>query len=152
MMPETLLPPDAVLVVTMWLRAKLAEVAIAARPEVVGVAVSESLPPARTSAKHIRVRRTGGVMANRVEDAPRIDFQVWHPVDRQQAALAALVRSLFLAAPGTVVPAGAVVPTATTIGRVAEFVGPNQLPDPVAGSTREIIQWTAEVRLRVAAI
>lgn len=144
--------PDAVLVMTLWLRGRLATAPYSSRPEVAGVKVSGELPPARTSSRHIRLRRSGGVRANVAQDAPRLDVQIWHEDDRLRAELAELVRALWLSAPNTVVPAGAVNPRATTIGRVTEFAGPNLLPDPVTGSTREIIQWTVETRLRVAAL
>jgi hypothetical protein len=146
---ELILAPDAALVLTHYLRGRLSASAL---PYAAGVAVSGSLPPGRNVVKHVRVRRTGGVMANLVEDAPRIDVQVWHLDDRQRMDLANLCRAFVWQATGTVVN-GAGMTGPCTIGRVAEFAGPNELPDPRVTASPEsaIIQFTAEIRLRGAA-
>jgi hypothetical protein len=146
---QLVLAPDAALVITHYLRDRLVA---SAHPAAAGVAVSGSLPPGRSVTRHVRVRRTGGTMANRVEDAPRVDVQVWHLDDRQRNALANLCRALIWQATGTVVN-GAGMDGPCTIGRVAEFAGPNELPDPRSTAAPEsaIIQFTAEMRLRGAA-
>lgn len=146
---QLVLPPDAALVVTHYLRGRLlaSPLQVAA-----GVLVSGDLPPGKNVVRHVRVRRTGGVMANTVEDAPRLDLQVWHETDRQRNDLANLVRAFLLDGTGNVVN-GAGMAWPVVIGRVAEFAGPNALPDPrsTASPDQEIIQLTAEVRLRGAA-
>lgn len=147
-MPARIVMPDAMLVLTSFLRSALQP--YIAQPYVAGVKVSTEMPPGKTSAVHIRVRRSGGVpAAHYVEDSPRLDFMVWHPNDRQRWQLAELTRGLIHAATGTVV-SGAPLPAATTIGRVEEFLGPGAFPDPQDDS-REIVMFTAEVRLRGAA-
>jgi hypothetical protein len=146
---QLVLPPDAALVITHYLRGRLAASALA---YAAGVKVSGDLPPGRNVVKHVRVRRTGGAMANVVEDAPRVDVQVWHESDRERNDLANLCRAFLWNAPGTVVN-GAGLAGPVRIGRVAEFAGPNALPDPrsTAAPESEIIQFTAEMRLRGAA-
>ncbi len=146
---ELVLPPDAALVLTHYLRDRLAASAL---PYAADVKVSGSLPAGRNVVKHVRLRRTGGVFANVVEDAPRVDVQVWHLDDRQRMDLANLCRAFIQNAPGTVVN-GAGLAFPVRIGRVAEFAGPNELPDPRSTAAPEsaIIQFTAEMRLRGAA-
>jgi hypothetical protein len=149
--PELFVTADAVLVITHLLRGRLTALA-GGHPEAAGVLVSSELPPGKSPVKHVRVRRSGGVMANVVEDAPRLDLQVWQTTDRARADLVRLCRAIVWQATGLTVT-GAGLPAGVRVGRVAEFAGPNELPDPrsTADPSSTIIQWTAEIRLRGAA-
>lgn len=138
--------PDAALVMTTALRAALA--ARTPPAYATGATVANRNPPAADPGRFIRIRRSGGVPVSVAEDAPRLDFQVWHEDDAGRMALAMYARALVWSMPNTVIRLDGQPPT--TIGQVTEFVGPGQFDDPIKTS-REIILWTMEVRLRGAA-
>lgn len=141
--------PDAELVISGALRAALAAANPTRYPFAAGVLVATAYPAdGATAVKHVRVRRSGGTPVNKVEDAPRLDFQVWYETGAASDAenrmqLARLTRSLLFSLRGNVT-AGA------RIGQVTEFVGPGRFGDPI-NATREIILFTEEIRLRSVA-
>jgi hypothetical protein len=144
-MGEVILYPDAERAVTLALRSLLAGVDQAAYPFVAGVRVSTQYPPGATPVRHIRVRRSGGVITNLVEDAARLDFQVWYFTDatsdgEDQMKLAQLARGL-IGGSLNAIYGGA------RFGQAAEFVGPGRFDDPI-DSAREIVLFTTEIRLR----
>ena len=150
MTAQIALSVDAEWVVTTYLPA-----ALAARSEsyAAGVAVSTKLPPGQNPVRHVRVRRVGGVPYSLVQDSPRIDVQVWYrtgqPTDEaNRNQLALLVWALLHAIRSRVV----VLPNglAVTCYRVADFAGPQALPDP-ADSTKTITGLTVEIGMRIRA-
>lgn len=149
-MAEIIVGPDAEQVVLTWLRQAVA--AASPAPSFAdGLKLRTKLEPGVSPAgPFATLRRSGGVMTNLVEDAARIDFRVWHDSDGERMALALWLRALAFSSRGSMVTvprtAGPV-----TIGRWSEFVGPGRFPDPQDGA-REIILFTAEVRLRAAAV
>jgi hypothetical protein len=148
MTDELIVMPDAELALTLYLRERLAMLSpVPAYAS--GVRVATENPPASNPGRFVRIRRSGGTVVNLVEDAARLDAQIWHDSDRNRMALAQLVRAMLFLAKGTVMAAG-ILPVRTTIGQVVEFVGPGRFEDPL-DSSREIILFTVEVRLRGAA-
>lgn len=137
---------DAPLVMCEVVRAGLAALDPDEHPVIVGVRVSTRLPPGTTPTRHVRVRRTGGVMVNVVEDAARLDYQVRVETGDETAdeaartELAGLVYPIIFAARNTIV-------NGARVGRSEEFVGPGTFDDP-DDPTREIILFTVETRLR----
>lgn len=110
-----------------------------------GVECGTQYAPGTNPAKFVRVRRSGGVAINLVEDAARLDYQVWYetgaPTDvGNRMALAQLVRGIVYSLTNAVVDG-------VRIGQSAEFIGPGRFPDP-NNSNREIILFTIETRLR----
>lgn len=139
--------PDACLVWVTQLRLKAASVFVPSYALDVGFGTK--MPPATSPGRYVRIRRSGGTIVNVVEDAARLDFQVWapdSPDDSLRMRLAQWVRGLIFDSQGTVVTHPD-LPSAVTIGQVTEFVGPGQFPDPIKGD-REIILFTIETRLR----
>lgn len=148
-MSEIIVGADAEQVVLTWLRARV--LALAPLPAFAdGVRFVIKLKPGETpTGPHVRIRRSGGTIVNLVEDAARIDFQVRHDTDGDRMALAQWVRGLAFSSRGSVVTVPR-TPGPVSIGRWSEFVGPGRFPDP-DDTEREIILFTAEVRLRAAA-
>lgn len=144
--------PDAELVAITYLRA-----ALAARDEPYAAAVTVgNLPePGVTTARQVRIRRTGGTELHRVADSPRLQVQVGYRGDQpddeaNRQALAQLVWALLRAMPGQeVTVAGWPVPIVCY--RVATFGGPYNLPDP-ADNSRTITQLIVEVGMRGRAV
>lgn len=147
-----ILYPDACLVLVTRLRELYASITVPSYAE--DLTFGTKLPKAKDPiTRYVRVRRSGGTNVNVVEDAARLDFQVWYPDDEDPALRmwgAQWVRALVHQAQGSVVsPPDSFGPV--TIGQVTEFVGPGQFPDPIRGD-REIILWTSEIRLRGKAL
>jgi hypothetical protein len=135
---------DAAYVVLTWLRSVIGIPPVP--PAAAGVVFLTKYPAARDLAGPVvRLRRSGGTVLPTLEDSPRLDVQVRHEDDAGRMAVALWVRSLLLAAPGAVVDMAD--GTVAIIGRVTEFVGPGQFPDP-EDTSREIVMFTVEVRLR----
>jgi hypothetical protein len=139
---------DAELVAVTWLRARLAE---RSEPYAAGVGVSTKLPPATSPAKHVRLRRVGGVELHEVADSPRVQAQVWYSTgavadEKSRNDLAQLVWALLRGIRGqdVTVPGW---PVPVVCYRVATFSGPIPVPDP-ADSTRTISQLTVEIGMR----
>jgi hypothetical protein len=137
--------PDAELVAVTYLRT-----ALAARPEpyAANVAVSTRLPPGQSPVRHVRLRRVGGVPYSLVQDSPRIQAQVWYQTgvitdERNRNDLARLVWALLHAIRNQVVDG-------VTCYRVADFAGPQAMPDP-ADATKTITSLTVEIGMRIRA-
>jgi hypothetical protein len=145
------LPADAEDVVVTYLTSALAG---RAEPYAAGVVVSTKLRPKTSPARHVRIRRVGGVPYSRVQDSPRLDAQVWYdtaqPTDeRSRNQLALLVWALLKDIRGrVVVPA---VGPAVTCYRVLDFAGPHAEPDP-ADDTKTITGLTVEIGMRIRAV
>src|SRR5690606_13097400 len=73
---------------------------------------------------YVAVRRSGGIVTERVLDNARLDIHVFHPDVVEAAALSGRVRSHLLSARGIVGNA--------VVARVREFTGPVLINDPAA--------------------
>ncbi|MEV7844087.1 hypothetical protein AB0O50_08880 [Streptomyces cyaneofuscatus] len=122
--------PDAVAVVTAYLRTALAA---AGEPVPVVSRIPTPCPP-----RFVRVERVGGMRQTVVSDRPRLDFHAWAETEAAAADLAELVRALVAVIPG--VRGGVTVYTAREVG------GPQWLPDDVSGSPR--YAFAAEIHMR----
>lgn len=125
--------PDAVAVVTGYLRAALA---VAGEP----VPVVSRVPSPRP-ARFVRVERVGGMRQTVVSDRPRLDIHAWAETEAAAADLAELVRALVHAIPG--VRGGVPVYTVREVG------GPQWLPDPESGCPRYAFAVEIHMRGRV---
>ncbi|WP_411094323.1 hypothetical protein [Streptomyces sp. 021-3] len=122
--------PDAVAVVTGYLRAALAT---AGEPVPVVSRVPNPRPP-----RFVRVERIGGTRQTVVSDRPRLDFHAWAGTEADAADLAELVRALVAAIPG--------VHDGVTVYWAREVGGPQWLPDDVSGTPR--YAFAAEIHMR----
>lgn len=136
---------DAELVIITYLRSALG--LISPTPTYLqDIVVGRQYPKAADPGRFVKVTRSGGTMVNKVEDAPRIDFRVWHDGGAHPAMRAALrCRSLMYAARNQVVSSDHL--GSVRVGQVTEFLGPGRFPDPL-DDEREIIMFTLETRLR----
>ncbi|ALO13502.1 phage protein [Streptomyces venezuelae] len=112
--------PDAVAVVTGYLRSALAAVG---EP----VLVVSRIPPPRP-ARFVRVERVGGTRQTVVSDRPRLDFHAWGETEADAADLAELVRALVHVIPG--------VRSGVTVYSAREVGGLQWLPDQDSGISR----------------
>jgi hypothetical protein len=145
---------DAELLALTYLRAELPP-----RPEPYtdGVLLSTKLAPGQSPAKHIRVRRVGGVPYSVVQDLARLDFQVWYDTgsvadEQNRNNLALMVWSLMRALPGRDIQLPNNGPAVTCYrppGGV-EFLGPTSFPDP-GNQARTITGLTVEIGTRIRA-
>ncbi len=122
--------PDAVAVVTSYLRSALAA---AGEP----VPVVSRIPTPRPH-RFVRMERLGGSSPTPVTDRARLDFHAWATREDQAHDLCALVRGLLGAIPG--------VRGGVTVYSVTEVGGPQWLPDSESGQPR--YAFAAEVHLR----
>ncbi|MBC3987831.1 hypothetical protein H8N00_02685 [Streptomyces sp. AC563] len=122
--------PDAVAVVTRYLRSALAAVG---EP----VPVVSRIPSPRPS-RFVQVSRLGGLRQTVVSDRPRLDFHTWGETEADAHDLCALVRALVGVIPG--------VRGGVTVYRVHEVGGPQWLPDPKTGHAR--YAHAAEIHMR----
>ncbi|MFI8263680.1 hypothetical protein [Streptomyces sp. NPDC085665] len=129
-----MLMPDAVAVVTAYLRATLAA---AGRPVPVVSRIPSPRPP-----EFVRVERLGGVQQTPVSDRPRLDIHCWAESEYQAHDLAALTRALISGIPG--------VRDEVTVYRVAEVGGLQWLPDDQSGSPR--YAFAVEIHMRGRAL
>lgn len=104
--------------------------------------VSTQVPNPRP-AEFVTIPRKGGTRQTLVSDAATIAVECYAATGALASTLAALVRGLIAALPGTV--SGGV-----TFYRVGEFAGPAMLPDPVSEQSRYV--YTASVHFRGTAI
>lgn len=93
-----------------------------------GVTASARVPRPRPAGPLVVLRRDGGVETGPL-DRPRVSAQVWHEDEPSAAALAGLVRTWLLGAPGRV--AG--------IRRAATALGPTPAPDPESNQARYLL-------------
>lgn len=126
--------PDAVAVVTSYLRSALAA---AGEPVPVVSRIPSPRPP-----RFVRVERVGGTRATPVSDRPRLDVHAWAETEAAAADLAELVRALVHVIPG--VRGGVTVYTAREVG------GPQWLPDAESGSPR--YAFAVEIHMRGRAL
>ncbi|GAA3856481.1 hypothetical protein GCM10023084_07910 [Streptomyces lacrimifluminis] len=126
--------PDAVAVVTGYLRSALAA---AGEP----VPVVSRIPSPRPS-RFVRVERLGGLQQTVVSDRARLDFHAWAATEAGAHDLCALVRGLLGAIPG--------VRDAVTVYTVTEVGGPQWLPDPESSQPRYAFAAEVHMRGRVA--
>ncbi len=127
------LMPDAVAVVTGYLRQALAGVG---RP----VPVVSRIPATRP-AEFVRVERVGGTRATVVSDRPRLDIHCWAASESGAHDLAALVRALLESIPG--------VRDEVTVYRITEVGGLMWLPDDQTSSPRYALAVEIHMRGRV---
>lgn len=125
--------PDAVAVVTGYLRAALAD---AGQP----VPVVSRIPSPRP-ATFVRVERIGGTRQTVVSDRPRLDIHCWAETETAAHDLAALSRGLLGAIPG--------VRDGVTVYSVAEVGGPIWLPDAESSQPRYAFALEIHMRGRV---
>ncbi|WAL73110.1 hypothetical protein OU787_17315 [Kitasatospora sp. YST-16] len=124
--------PDAVAVVTSYLRSALASRGSA-------VPVVSRVPPTRPPS-FVRVERVGGLRATPVTDRARLDVQCWAPTEAAAHDLAALARALLDDLPG--------VRDGVTVYRVSEASSPMWLPDELTSTPRFAFAVEADMRGR----
>ncbi|WP_240801624.1 hypothetical protein [Streptomyces sp. A1136] len=127
------LMPDAVAVVTGYLRARLA-----ARGDTAPVG---SRVPSPRPARFVRIERIGGPASSPVTDRPRLDVHCWGADEVSAHDLMQLCRALLGAARGAY--------SGTTLARPA-VGGPQWLPDPASGQAR--FAFTFDITLRGTAL
>jgi hypothetical protein len=120
--------PDAVALVTTYLRPIVAPVTVASRPP------QESAPRGPL----VQVRRVGGVPLL-VRDPARLDVFAWAPSDTEAMALALQVRSAIWALSGTQL-------LGPVCYRVGEFMGPRQADDPASLTPRVWATYELDIR------
>ncbi|MFE4514422.1 hypothetical protein ACFRMQ_09565 [Kitasatospora sp. NPDC056783] len=125
--------PDAVAVVTGYLRLALAEVG---RPVPVVSRIPSPRPP-----ECVRVERVGGTRGTVVSDRPRLDIHAWAETESAAHDLAAMVRALLDSIPG--------VRDDVTVYRITEVGGLMWLPDDQSGSPRYALAVELHMRGRV---
>jgi len=124
--------PDAVAVTNTYLRAAL----VAAGQEVPVVSRVPNPRPVR----FVRVQRTGGPETFvRLMDGAQVTVDCWAPDPGAAMDLAQLVRRLLHNMAGT-------MQSGTSVHRVVEFGGPNDLPDPASSTPR--VSFTVQVQMR----
>lgn len=87
----------------------------------------------------VLARRTGGPRLNLVADDAQISIECWAATDEAAHDLAQRARSVVHAMRGTVVDG-------VTVYRVAEFTGPQDLPDPISHQPRYV--FTVSIAMR----
>lgn len=108
------------------------------RSVLVTVPVGTKIPNPRP-ATFVLVRRLGGVRRNLVTDEPLIGLECWAADDAAAQNLAQLARAHMGALVGVVL-------AGTTVYRVDEVSGPQDLPDPLAVVPRYVQQFTVALR------
>lgn len=108
--------PDAVLVMVLYIRQSLPDVAVYSR-----------VPDPRPKT-FVRVERLGGIRRNLFLDRPRIDVECWSDSEESAEDLGSRVRAYVLAMAGK--------RGDTTVYAVAEVSGPMWLPDSASGQPR----------------
>ncbi|MFJ8760845.1 hypothetical protein [Streptomyces cyaneofuscatus] len=127
------LMPDAVAVITAYLRERLAA-------HGTPVPVASHVPNPRP-ARFVRVERIGGAATSPVTDRPRLDIEAWGADEGDAHDLVQLCRAVLGAARGRY--------QATTLARPATG-GPQWLPDKESGQPRYV--FTFDVTLRGTAL
>jgi hypothetical protein len=122
---EAVLMPDAVAVVTDWLRDK------------VDADVMSRVPNPRPE-RLVVVRRVGGVARTRVSDEPMMTVESWAPAEADAMDLAQLARFHIHRMPGRV--------NDPQVYRVTETAGPAFLPDPLSTDPRATFTVMVHVR------
>lgn len=102
------------------------------------VAVGTKVPNPRV-VPFVLVRRLGGVRRNLVTDEPLISLECWDADDAAAQNLAQLARAHMGALQGVVLDG-------TTVYRVDEISGPQDLPDPLSAQPRYVQQFTVALR------
>lgn len=85
--------------------------------------------PTVRPAEFIRIRRVGGAKQSPVMDGANLVIESWAGTDTAAHDNLQTARTALFAASGTVV-------AGTTVGRVTEFSGPGDLPDPDSDQPR----------------
>ena len=127
--------PDVVALLVSYLTAGFAD-----RSE---TATVHTQVPNPRPAKFVLVPRVGGPARNVVVDSPTIGVECWAATPGQAHDLAQLTRALIRALPGQSV-------SGVMFYSVAEFAGPQQLPDPDSNQARYI--YTPSLTCRGASI
>lgn len=130
MRPRVLFP-DAVLIVTAWLRSELE---LDGEPVPVVTLVPDPRPD-----RFVIIYRTGGVRRDLVTDLAQVTVEAWGADEKAAHDLAQHARALVHAMPGEVIDG-------TTVYRVDELAGPALLPDDRSAQARYV--FTAQLALR----
>jgi hypothetical protein len=118
-------------------------VELAASVKFAAVRASTDIPNPRPT-MFVRVMRTGGTRRDLITDTPQLVVEAWAAYSEDAQELAEFCRSRIHAA------SRAGVMGTTTVYELAEYSGPQSLPDPVTDQVRYTATYAIDMRGTVA--